>query len=178
MLAWLTTRELFCCFCWDSVSLYRIQHHTSYHYITCLLRACPSRFLCRIKEEELLEPLVPSILANLDHRHSYVRRNAVLAINAIYKLPKGELLLQDAPETIEKLLRQEQVCGARNRWGVHQTIVPGAWMRCACFMLHGGAHMFAAGAQPCMFELARPGGTRRCEAQKQRPCMVTRRMPA
>lgn len=52
------------------------------------------RFLCRIKEEELLEPLIPSILANLEHRHSYVRRNAVLAINSIYKLPKGELLLQ------------------------------------------------------------------------------------
>lgn len=37
---------------------------------------------------------MPSILANLEHRHSYVRRNAVLAVNAIYKLPKGELLLQ------------------------------------------------------------------------------------
>ncbi len=46
------------------------------------------RFLCRIKEEEILEPLIPSILANLEHRHSYVRRNAVLAINSIYKLPK------------------------------------------------------------------------------------------
>ncbi len=31
---------------------------------------------------------MPSILANLEHRHSYVRRNAVAAINAIYKLPK------------------------------------------------------------------------------------------
>jgi hypothetical protein len=56
-----------------------------------------------MKEEELLEPLVPSVLANLEHRHSYVRRNAVLAVNTIYKLPKGELLLADAPETIEKV---------------------------------------------------------------------------
>jgi hypothetical protein len=32
-----------------------------------------------------------------------VRRNIVLAINALYKLPKGELLLQDAPELIEKV---------------------------------------------------------------------------
>ena len=54
-----------------------------------------------------MEPLVPSVLANLEHRHSYVRRNAVLAVNSIYKLPKGELLLQDAPETIEKVLRIE-----------------------------------------------------------------------
>lgn len=52
--------------------------------------------------------MVPSILANLEHRHSYVRRNAVVAVNCIYKLPKGELLLQDAPETIEKVLRSEQ----------------------------------------------------------------------
>ncbi len=51
------------------------------------------RFLCRIREEEILEPLVPSILTNLEHRHSYVRRNAVLAVNAICKLPKGDLLM-------------------------------------------------------------------------------------
>ena len=43
--------------------------------------------------------------ACLEHRHSFVRRNAVLAINALYKLPKGELLLQDAPELIEKVLQ-------------------------------------------------------------------------
>jgi len=34
-----------------------------------------------------------------------VRRNAVLAINCIYKLPKGE---QDAPDLIEKVLNSEQ----------------------------------------------------------------------
>ena len=32
-----------------------------------------------------------------------MRKNAVLAINALYKLPKGEHLLQDAPELIEKV---------------------------------------------------------------------------
>lgn len=41
----------------------------------------------------------------LEHRHSFVRRNAVLAINAMYKLPKGEMLLQDAPELIEQVLQ-------------------------------------------------------------------------
>jgi coatomer subunit beta len=51
---------------------------------------------------------VPSILANLEHRHSYVRRNAVLAVNAIAKLPKADLLLPDAGETVEKALRSEQ----------------------------------------------------------------------
>ncbi|GFR51084.1 hypothetical protein Agub_g13410 [Astrephomene gubernaculifera] len=84
-----------------------LQHPNEY------IRGVTLRFLCRIKEEEILEPLVPSILANLEHRHSYVRRNAVLAINSIYKLPKGELLLADAPETIERLLRQEQDLSTR-----------------------------------------------------------------
>jgi hypothetical protein len=65
-----------------------LQHPNEY------IRGVTLRFLCRIREEEILDPLIPSILANLEHRHSYVRRNAVLAINAIYKLPKGELLLQ------------------------------------------------------------------------------------
>ncbi|GLC47206.1 hypothetical protein PLESTB_001456300 [Pleodorina starrii] len=84
-----------------------LQHPNEY------IRGVTLRFLCRIKEEEILEPLIPSILANLEHRHSYVRRNAVLAINSIYKLPKGELLLADAPETIERLLRQEQDLSTR-----------------------------------------------------------------
>jgi coatomer subunit beta len=74
-----------------------LQHPNEY------IRGVTLRFLCRIREEEILEPLIPSILACLEHRHSYVRRNAVLAINALYKLPKGELLLQDAPELIEKV---------------------------------------------------------------------------
>ena len=79
-----------------------LQHPNEY------IRGVTLRFWCRIREEEILEPLIPSVLANLEHRHSYVRRNAVLAVNAVYKLPKGELLLQDAPETIEKVLRSEQ----------------------------------------------------------------------
>eukprot|EP00884_Botryococcus_braunii_P022038 jgi/Botrbrau1/8518/Bobra.0029s0022.1 len=79
-----------------------LQHPNEY------IRGMTLRFLCRIHEEEILEPLIPSILACLEHRHSYVRRNAVLAINSLYKLPKGELLLVDAPELIEKVLQTEQ----------------------------------------------------------------------
>lgn len=61
------------------------------------------------QEEEILEPLIPSVLANLEHRHSYVRRYAVMALDAIFKLPKGDHLAADAPEIIEKFLHQEQV---------------------------------------------------------------------
>eukprot|EP00890_Picochlorum_soloecismus_P004028 jgi/Picsp_1/4626/NSC_01996-R1_protein len=84
-----------------------LQHPNEY------IRGVTLRFLCRISEEELLEPLVPSIMANLEHRHSYVRKNAVLALSAVYKLPKGELLMPDAPEVVEKLLRSEQDISTR-----------------------------------------------------------------
>eukprot|EP00882_Tetradesmus_deserticola_P010602 GHRQ01011200.1.p4 GENE.GHRQ01011200.1~~GHRQ01011200.1.p4 ORF type:complete len:135 (-),score=51.58 GHRQ01011200.1:25-429(-) len=46
-------------------------------------------------------------------RHSYVRRNAVLAISALCKLPKGELLVPDADELIERFLGQEQDVSAK-----------------------------------------------------------------
>lgn len=84
-----------------------LQHPNEY------IRGVTLRFLCRIHEEELLEPLVPSVIANLEHRHSYVRKNAVLALAAIYRLPKGELLVPDAPEFVEKLLNTEQDLSTR-----------------------------------------------------------------
>ncbi|EFN54954.1 hypothetical protein CHLNCDRAFT_56190 [Chlorella variabilis] len=84
-----------------------LQHPNEY------IRGVTLRFLCRIHEEELLEPLVPSVIANLDHRHSYVRKNAVLALTAIYKLPKGELLVPDAPELVERMLQNEQDLSTR-----------------------------------------------------------------
>lgn len=49
------------------------------------IRGSTLRFLCKLKESELLEPLMPAIRACLEHRHSYVRRNAVLAIYTIYR---------------------------------------------------------------------------------------------
>lgn len=49
------------------------------------IRGSTLRFLCKLKEPELLEPLMPAIRACLEHRHSYVRRNAVLAIFTIYR---------------------------------------------------------------------------------------------
>ena len=49
------------------------------------IRGSTLRFLCKLREPELLEPLMPAIRACLEHRHAYVRRNAVLAIFTIYK---------------------------------------------------------------------------------------------
>jgi coatomer subunit beta len=36
------------------------------------VRGSTLRFLCKMKEPEILESLIPSILSNLEHRHSYV----------------------------------------------------------------------------------------------------------
>lgn len=79
-----------------------LQHPNEY------IRGVTLRFLCRLTEAEIIEPLVPSVLSNLEHRHPFVRRHAVLAVMSIYKLPQGEQLLADAPELIEKLLSTEQ----------------------------------------------------------------------
>ncbi|KAL0839233.1 hypothetical protein ABMA28_016000 [Loxostege sticticalis] len=70
------------------------------------LRGSTLRFLCKLKEPELLEPLMPAIRACLEHRHSYVRRNAVLAIFTIYR--NFEFLIPDAPELVATFLETEQ----------------------------------------------------------------------
>uniref|UniRef100_M1BX30 Coatomer subunit beta-1 n=1 Tax=Solanum tuberosum TaxID=4113 RepID=M1BX30_SOLTU len=79
-----------------------LQHPNEY------LRGATLRFLCRLNEVEIIEPLIPSIMNNLEHRHPYVRRNAILAVMSVYKLPHGEQLLVDAPEKIENVLTTEQ----------------------------------------------------------------------
>mmetsp|Transcript_15168 Transcript_15168/g.38482 ORF Transcript_15168/g.38482 Transcript_15168/m.38482 type:complete len:938 (-) Transcript_15168:2260-5073(-) len=77
------------------------------------LRGVTLRFLCRIKEIEILEPLIPSVLSNLEHRHSFVRRSAAMCVKAIYDL-FGDQLLPDASEMIlENFLASEQDVSAR-----------------------------------------------------------------
>jgi coatomer subunit beta len=76
-----------------------LQHPNEY------IRGSTLRFLCKLKEAELLEPLIPAIRQNLEHRHSYVRRNAVLAVYSIFKdFPQ---LLSDAPDLIYEFLTNE-----------------------------------------------------------------------
>lgn len=70
------------------------------------VRGSTLRFLCKLREPELLEPLMPAIINCLEHRHSYVRRNAVCAIFTIYK--NFEFLIPDAPELVTNYLETEQ----------------------------------------------------------------------
>lgn len=78
-----------------------LQHSNEY------LRGVTLRFLCRLHEHELLEPLIPSVLQNLEHRIPYVRRNAVLAVDSIYRLPGGDSLISDAVDSIQKVLQND-----------------------------------------------------------------------
>ncbi|EKX49625.1 coatomer subunit beta 1 [Guillardia theta CCMP2712] len=75
------------------------------------VRGSALRFLSKIREKDILEPLVSSLRANLEHRHSYVRRNAVLAIYNTYKC--FEDLMPDAPELIGEFIDGENDVSAK-----------------------------------------------------------------
>ena len=76
------------------------------------VRGSMLRFLCKVKDEEILGPLLPSIKACLEHRHPYVRKNAALCMFQVHKL-HGENLLPDAPEVMEAFLLSETDSAAR-----------------------------------------------------------------
>lgn len=76
-----------------------IQHPNEY------VRGATLRFLSKLREPELLEPLVPTCRQCLEHRQAYVRKNAVFAIQSIYA--HSEHLLPDAPDLIYNFLVAE-----------------------------------------------------------------------
>ncbi|KAK9476200.1 adaptin N terminal region-domain-containing protein [Lipomyces japonicus] len=76
-----------------------LQHPNEY------IRGATLRFLSKLKEPELLDPLIPSVRACLEHRHAYVRKNAVFAIYSVYTL--AEHLVPDAAELILGFLETE-----------------------------------------------------------------------
>ncbi|KAI9217376.1 adaptin N terminal region-domain-containing protein [Blastocladiella britannica] len=69
------------------------------------IRAASLRTVCKLRDVELLEPLVASCRQNLDHRHPYVRKNAILAVYSIFK--HNQVLVPDAPTVISDLLAKE-----------------------------------------------------------------------
>ncbi|KAG7367160.1 adaptin N terminal region-domain containing protein [Nitzschia inconspicua] len=76
------------------------------------VRGSMLRFLCKVKDEEILGPLIPSIKSCLTHRHSYVRKSAALCVFHISKL-HGEHLLPDGPELVAQFLAVETDMAAR-----------------------------------------------------------------
>ena len=76
------------------------------------VRGSMLRFLCKVKDEEILTPLITSIKACLEHKHPYVRKNAALAVFHANKL-FGDTLIPDAQELIRTFLLTETDVGAR-----------------------------------------------------------------
>merc|ERR1719261_1013642 len=70
------------------------------------VRGSTLRLICKIKYYRIIEPLKEVVLRNLSHRHSYVRRNAVMAVYSIVKT-FGVEVIPEAPEEIEQLLLVE-----------------------------------------------------------------------
>ncbi|KAK9352902.1 adaptin N terminal region-domain-containing protein [Lipomyces doorenjongii] len=92
-----------------------LQHPNEY------IRGATLRFLGKLKESELLDPLIPSVRSCLEHRHAYVRKNAIFAIYSIYSL--DEHLVPDAADLIMGVLENESdtTC-RRNAFVVLSTI--------------------------------------------------------
>uniref|UniRef100_A0A7S1MMQ8 Coatomer subunit beta n=1 Tax=Alexandrium catenella TaxID=2925 RepID=A0A7S1MMQ8_ALECA len=70
------------------------------------IRGATLRLLCKMRYYRILEPLKEAVLRNLSHRHSYVRRNAVMCVYSIVK-SFGLEVMPEAPEDIEQLLLVE-----------------------------------------------------------------------
>ncbi|KAJ2657370.1 coatomer subunit beta [Coemansia sp. RSA 1200] len=76
-----------------------LQHPNEY------IRGATLRLLCKLREADLLEPLIGPTRSCLEHRHAYVRKNAVLAVGSIYRhLPQ---LIPDAPALVKTFLDTE-----------------------------------------------------------------------
>ncbi|KAI2617690.1 Coatomer, beta subunit [Hypomontagnella submonticulosa] len=76
-----------------------LQHPNEY------IRGNTLRFLCKLREPELIEPLLSSARACLEHRHAYVRKNAVFAISSIFL--HSPSLIPDASDLIATFLEGE-----------------------------------------------------------------------
>ncbi|KAI5867345.1 Coatomer, beta subunit [Durotheca rogersii] len=76
-----------------------LQHPNEY------IRGNTLRFLCKLREAELIEPLLSSARSCLEHRHAYVRKNAVFAISSIHL--HSPSLIPDASDLIATFLEGE-----------------------------------------------------------------------
>ncbi|KAH8649947.1 coatomer subunit beta [Xylariales sp. PMI_506] len=76
-----------------------LQHPNEY------IRGNTLRFLCKLREAELIEPLLSSARSCLEHRHAYVRKNAVYAIASIFQ--HSPSLIPDAAELVDNFLEGE-----------------------------------------------------------------------
>ena len=70
------------------------------------IRGLTLKFLCRINEKEILQPLVPSVIENMTHKHVYVRKATAHCIGHIYQVDKT--LLESAGDVLRTALKAEK----------------------------------------------------------------------
>ncbi|KAI4864175.1 Coatomer, beta subunit [Hypoxylon rubiginosum] len=76
-----------------------LQHPNEY------IRGNTLRFVCKLREPELIEPILSSARSCLEHRHAYVRKNAVFAVASIFQ--HSPSLIPDASDLIATFLEGE-----------------------------------------------------------------------
>ena len=76
-----------------------LQHPNEY------IRGNTLRFLCKLRDPELIEPLLSAARSCLEHRHAYVRKNAVFAVASIFQHTPD--LIPDAADLIDSFLNTE-----------------------------------------------------------------------
>eukprot|EP00366_Plasmodium_knowlesi_P003228 XP_002260725.1 coatamer protein, beta subunit, putative [Plasmodium knowlesi strain H] len=67
------------------------------------VRGSTLRLLSKIKNLKIIEPLIEAITKNLNHRHSYVRKNAISCIHTIIK-EHGSDVIPNSVKEVEKIL--------------------------------------------------------------------------
>lgn len=82
-----------------------LQHPNEY------IRGNTLRFVPKLTDPELIEPLLAPARQCLEHRHAYVRKQATFAIASIYQT--NPELIPDAPELLLKFLEEENETAAK-----------------------------------------------------------------
>jgi len=70
------------------------------------LRGRTLRLVSRIMHRGVIEPLASAITNNLDHKSSYVRRNAIVCLYNVY-INFGSDIIGDIDDDVEELLVKE-----------------------------------------------------------------------
>jgi coatomer subunit beta len=70
------------------------------------IRGRTLRLVSKISIKSILENLVQAVIENLNHRHFYVRRNAIMCIYSIFQ-STGTELIEDCIDQIESVLINE-----------------------------------------------------------------------
>eukprot|EP00916_Digyalum_oweni_P015491 GHVL01025396.1.p1 GENE.GHVL01025396.1~~GHVL01025396.1.p1 ORF type:complete len:983 (+),score=115.85 GHVL01025396.1:45-2993(+) len=85
-----------------------LQHANEY------VRGSTLRLLCKMRYFRIIEPLLEAVVKNLVHRHSYVRRNAVMCVYSILRNFGADTIPAVADDIQQLLLTENDLSTKRN----------------------------------------------------------------